>query len=130
MLVDHGFIYERWWDFFSNSNRVGFHEISQDTLFRYLLNSDTAEKLNCNRTSKSCVYKLCQMLSYLRDFKKECHITNIEVYHSNVNWLPNLLRFHHALIVFKTTNKTGGCYWWSLNQIPENSVTQRSRNEN
>jgi hypothetical protein len=131
MLVDHGFIDERWWDFFSNSNRVGFHGISQDALFRYLLNKDTVEKIKLQPNVKTmCSTNCVKILSYLRDFKKECHITNIEVYHSNVNWLPNLLRFHHALIVFKTTNKTGGCYWWSLNQIPENSVTQRSRNEN
>ena len=58
MLVDHGFIDERWWDFFSNSNRVGFHEISQDALFRYLLNKDTVEKFNCNRTSKSNCSKI------------------------------------------------------------------------
>ena len=83
MLVDHGFIDERWWDFFSNSNRVGFHEISQDALFRYLLNSDTADfidKLNSDGSSKTFDYKMYQMLDYLRDFKKEYHITNIEVY--------------------------------------------------
>jgi ankyrin repeat protein len=111
--------------FFPNAdNSEEEHEISETALFRFLLNEETIQQLKENQV------KLPEMLNALRGIDKLSKITEFETHQSSIDPRKDFIKAFHVFIVFKTTSKNDGDYWWSLEKNVDYIVLQRSRNKN
>jgi ankyrin repeat protein len=100
------------------------HEISEPALFRFLLNEETLIELD------EAEAEIPEMLKVLKDVEKGSKITEFETHQSSISMLKDFKRAFHVFVVFKTTCKTDGNYWWSLEKNRDYIALQRSRNKN
>jgi ankyrin repeat protein len=100
------------------------HEISEPALFRFLIKEKAMEQLDAAAEAETT-----QMQRILKDIERNTKITEFEPHQSSMGSATDSSKAFHVFIVFKTTSKKDGDYWWSLEKNTDYIVLQRSRNK-